>query len=527
VRGYTGRAAAVVVSLCLLAAPPAMAGPNRCSTAPPDRSPTWQDGSGRHWFDRHGLATQGPDGTIFGYGSVDFDHRNAQVDLWSNDSAQANLGLNQRCVIAGDVGNAPGIGEFPIKPPPAIVPLPWLRRDGNLFRSSDGRTTILRGVDWPYNAEVFEPPYNLKDADFARMASWGINLLRIRISGYRSGYLPGHAPEPGYWEHLDQLIADANRHGIYVMPATVTGDVEAMTVDSQAHERLKFIRGTHDHDWWVAFEAAMFARYRNWPGVVGYDTINEDDSYPPFIHDRVYMGPAHRDIDAALRKSDARHLYFQEPSGWSYWGAEYWPGMMNGVDIGDPRRFFCPKWKADGDSSQDLDTKARLARQSNAPMFICEYWITKTGGDGTVRAQQRNVLAAMDSHLIGGVRVLYGPSDGYGTQLSDGREAPWVQEFARPYPEWAGGRIRSIAYDFDARRLTVAFDLNGTGTTEIFVPQRRMYPAGFVARSSSGARLVHNGSGVIAAVGMSWDSARQRVVLPAQTGRVTVTIAPR
>jgi len=83
------------------------------------------------------------------------------------------------------------------------------------------------------------------------------------------------------------------------------------------------------------------------------------------------------DIDAALRNSvgDSRHIYFQEPSGWSYWGAEYWPGMMQGNDIGDPNRFYCPKWKPGGSGNSDLDAGGQLAVQSNAPMFMCEMWV--------------------------------------------------------------------------------------------------------------------------------------------------------
>ncbi len=79
-------------------------------------------------------------------------------------------------MIVGDTNiGTPNIGEFPIEPAPEIVPLPWLRRDGKLFKAVDGRTTILRGMDWPYNEEIFEVPHNLTDADFDRLESWGVN----------------------------------------------------------------------------------------------------------------------------------------------------------------------------------------------------------------------------------------------------------------------------------------------------------------------------------------------------------------
>jgi cellulase (glycosyl hydrolase family 5) len=524
VRGRRTGIALVAILLATIIVPAAVrAGPNRCGTAPPSRSPTWQDGTGAHWFDSRGVWTQGPDGSTFGYAGIDAGHKKLTVDAWTNHSAQIIVSRKKRCVVVGDITRAPNVGEFPIEPPPAIVALPWLRRDGNLFKASDGRTTILRGVDYPYNQEIFVDPYNLTDADFARIASWGMNLLRVRISGYRSGYLLNHKAEPGYWEHLDQIIAAANRHGIYVMLATVTGDLEDMMLTPLAHDRLKFIPGTPNRAWWIAFEGAMFARYKDWPGVVGFDTINEDDSYPPFVHDRVMMGPAHKEIDGELRSRDARHIYFQEPSGWSYWGAEYWPGMMNGVNLRDPNRFYCPKWKPGGNASQDVDVKGKLATQSKAPMFMCEMWIDQAD-EATLLEWQRDAARAMDARLMGGVRTTYPHASGYGMLKPGGGEVFWIREFARPYPVWAGGRVSSIAYDFAAKRLVVGLALDGSGPTEIYASLARTYPSGFVATSSTGARLVHNGSGVVSASGMSWDG--QRIVLPAQGGPVTVTIEP-
>lgn len=525
------RSALVVTSLVACTTAPALNGPlragaNRCETAPPARSPTWVDGAGAHWFDEHGLWTQGPDGSMFGGAGVDFNRRDAQADPWTNHSLQVYLNEDRQCAAVGTtaVGAREG-GEFPIESPPDVVPLPWLRRDDSLFRSSDGRTTILRGVDYPYNQEIFEAPYNLTERDFQRIASWGMNLLRIRISAARSGFLPGTTPEPGYWERLDHIIAAANRHGIYVMPSTVTSDLEAMSTTA-GHDQLKFIDGTRNQRWWLDYQRHLFDRYREWPGVVGFDPLNEDDSYPPYVHDRQFVGSLHRKVNGVLRAGDDRHVFFQEPSGWSYWGAEWWPGMMQGNDIGDANRFYCPKYKPGGTASAELDVKGRLATESGVPMFICEMWVDN-GDPATVRAWQRDAQRAMDARLIGGVRVLYGPSAGYGTHTREGVESHWVAEFARPYIAWAGGRITSVEYDYDARRLATQLHLDGSGHSEVFTSLARTYPDGFVASVSNGARLVHNGSAVVDASGMSWDGSRQRLVLPAGVGAVTLTLQPR
>ena len=521
-----GAAAAAVACLAGLTVPlPARAGANRCETGPPERSPTWVDGAGNHWFDEHGLWTQGPDGSMFGGLGIDADRRAAEIDAWSNHSLQVHVSEARQCVAVGprSVGGSDA-GEFTIGPAAEAVALPWLARDGNLVRASDGRTTILRGVDYPYNQEIFEAPYNLTESDFDRIASWGLNLLRIRISSARSGFLPGTTPEQGYWEQLDRIIAAANRRGIYVMPSTVTADWEAMSTTS-GHDQLKFVAGTASRAWWVQYQRSLFERYRDWPGVVGFDPLNEDNSYPPFVHDQRFMGPLHREADAALRGGGGRQIYFQEPSGWSYWGAEWWPEMMQGTDTGDPNRFYCPKYKPGGSGDSELQTKGRLATESGVPMFFCEIWVDNAD-PATVRSWQRDSQRAMDAKLIGGVRVLYGPSAGYGTHTRDGVEAHWIPEFTRPYPLWAGGRVTGVTYDYDTRSLTTQLQLDGSGPSELFVSVTRTYPEGFVATGSDGSRLVHDGTAVVEASGLSWDAARQRVVAPAATSALTVTVAP-
>ncbi len=527
---------AVVVAGLLSAnlyAAPAHAGANRCGTASPERPPTWIDGAGEHWADEHGVWTEAQESSLFGHGGVDLDGGSAEADPWANHSLQIHAGADRSCLAVGTTAGeiSPGglrviddVGEFPIQPAPAIVTLPWLERDGMLLRGSDGRTTILRGVDWPYNQEVFEAPYNLTGEDFDRIASWGLNLLRIRISAARSGFLPNTTAEPGYWENLDQIIAGANSRGIYVMPSTTTNDIEAMQLPT-GHDQLKFIEGTSNQSWWLAYQAALFERYRDWPGVVGFDPLNEDYSYPVYIHDRFFVGALHRKANTALRSSDDRHVYFQEPSGYSYFGSEYWPGQMQGHDLGDPNRFHCPKYHPGGNAEGDLPYKERLAVESNAPMFLCEMWID-TRDPATVELWQRDAQAAMDRRLMGGVRILYGPSAGYGTHTREGVEAHWIREFARPYPAWAGGVITGVSYDYDLRRLVSTYSLDGSGPTEIFVGQTRTYPDGFEATASNGAHLVHDGSGVTLATGMSFDAARQRVVLASGIGTVSITINP-
>lgn len=518
---------------------------NRCGTTTPNVPPSSVNGFGSQWYDEHGIVEEAPPDDFFGYGGIEYNNQrpSAQVNLLNNNSTQVYLSGTKQCVTVGELGNAPNVGEYPELPPPAIVKIPWLHRDGRFFQATDGRTTILRGFTYPYNTNWPDVEYNLSDADMARIHSWGFNLLRIIVDSFLAGWNLNIPPQPGYWSNLDRLIADANRHRIYVVLATVGDSEEDMQAGGKAQEEAKFYKGTAANEWWLRFETTMFRRYRNWPGVVGFDTMNEDDSYPPPVIDRSFMGPAHRQLDAALRSEvhDTRHIYFQEPSGWAYWGAQFTggpgsTGMMNGVDIGDPNRFFCPKWEANGDSSADIATDELMARQSGVPMMICELWITSEAGLGNngasasdpsaIVAQSEATLAAMDSWLVGGARYMYGPDANNGTTY-DGKVAPWVPSYARPYPEWVGGTIDSINYSFSVRRLVVSLSLDGHGRSGFFVGYPGTYPHGFVATSSTGGYLVYDGSKVLRAKGMSWDRRDHWVVLPAGRREVTFVLQPR
>lgn len=170
----------------------------------------------------------------------------------------------------------------------------------------------------------------------------------------------------------------------------------------------------------------------------------------------------------------------------------------------------------------------RLATQSAVPMFICEMWIDTTD-PATVESWQRIAQADMDERLIGGVRVLYGPSAGNGTHTREGVEAHWIEEFARPYVSWVGDTIQSIAYDYDARRLVTVLALDGSSnTSEVYTSLARTYPSGFRVITSSGGLLVHDGNDVLGASGgLTWDAVTQRIGLPAGSGPVTVTVEPR
>lgn len=450
------------------------------------------------------------------------------------------LGVMAVVVIADRRGDAaPGAPAEPSAtagtPPADQTPaaLPWLRRDGRFLRAEDGRSMIVHGADYAYNTIGLaeEVVIQLTDADLDRIAGWGMNTLRIRLRDYRAGLYPGRPPEPSYLEGLDDLIRRANARGLYAIIG-IAGPDDLLGIkhhpEHPLFDQARFLPDNPARTQWLAYLESIFTRYRDWPGVIGFDPINEDYAYPPEVHDQLVLEAAHRDALAALRRVSPRHIYFQQPSGWVYMNQP----VAVGHDLGDPNRFFCVKWQTNqgGVSPEWQSAMLNWAAAAGTPLFVCEYLIFDVPNASVEQmlALQRAALGFLDRELIGSVRLGYLPRIGSALITPEGEEKFWLQEFARPYPVWVGGVATALQYDFDARALRLQIERDGSGPTEIAVPLAYAYPGGFVASTSDGTTLVHDGSRVLRASGLDWrDTAGGRLIVPAGSGEQTIVIRPR
>src|SRR5262249_46059700 len=96
-----------------------------------------------------------------------------------------------------------------------------VRSDGTWLRDRAGRVVLLRGMDYSglEFGNFLGAPHGPEEADFAQMASWGVNVIRLPIAW---NYLE---PSPGVFDRhylrdaVDPVVRFARRHDIAVVLA--------------------------------------------------------------------------------------------------------------------------------------------------------------------------------------------------------------------------------------------------------------------------------------------------------------------
>lgn len=430
---------------------------------------------------------------------------------------------------AATVGRGEGgpAGEFPPGPVPEPVDLAWLRREGDHLRAEDGRSFEVRGIDYAFNDEGFPPTVrNLTDADLDRIRGWGTTVVRIRLRDVRAGLYPSVPAEPGYLEELDRLIARINERGMYVILGS-GGPYNLLTIDQHPGDPLfdsaKFLPANPAREAWMDHLDRLFDRYRDVPGIIGFDPVNEDISFPRDLHDAVYLESAHTEALARLRDDDQRHVYFQQPSGWTYQGFD----VGIGHDLDDDNRFFCVKWGVTPRAEEVMARQVAWAEAAGTRLFVCEYALADVPavGEEAELALQDEALRLIDAHAVGSTRLGYGSTITAGLIEEDGSEAFWLEGLVQPQASFVGGAVASAAWDRVARHATMILELDGSGVTEVLVPIR-LYPDGFAA-SAAGNVVAVDPETAISGGPIRWDPATATLTLDRDTATITLEVSPR
>ena len=400
-------------------------------------------------------------------------------------------------------------------------------------------------------------------SDVARLAGWGFDFARFLI------LWDGLEPQPGqidqaYLDRIEQRVDLLWSGGIHVMldmhqdlwSIRFGGDGApdwAIRDDGQPFEGQDqwfenylqpAVKRCFDNFWaydrgkdqdlqehYAAAWQAVAERFKDHPGVVGYDVMNEphpgsdmdpiellglrpNPEGPHARFDREEFGPFYQRLIDALRRVDADKWIFFEPRyGAPGLGMPSYLGPLTDPRPGAARIAYAPhlyslKAEATGVYAPDdavvalweAERQTELARQP-MPLVIGEFGFPHE----TVDAERYldDVLTMADRNLSGWAWWSY-DCGGWGPWACDGTEQPLTARMVRAYPRRVAGEPTTFSYDAEARSLVLTFRARpDSGGDTLIVAPERLYPDGPTA-TLDGAPVTD----------ANWDRARGLLTLP-------------
>jgi len=419
--------------------------------------------------------------------------------------------------------SAPAARVCTIAPPQSDF---HLTTNGTALIDSLGRVVFLRGVDAGGRSK-FAPyvPFDFTDEnDFTvelgkymdRASSWGIDAMRVPFTW--AALEPVQGQDDATWlAHYDAFIDAAWAHGIWsvvdfhqdVYAENFCGDgFPSWTIQNPpppAHDCPQWsLEYFGDQDVINAFDAfwanstgvqtaymsawdVMVARYKDRPGVVGFEPINEpaggsqdNDAFTAGTLTNFYsmMVPHMR----ALAPSS---LVFVDPSGLD--GVSQTTGLNK--PTGDGIVFaphFYPLSNDPDVAMTDMQKWQAVAQAWNVPTFVGEFGASNQLA--STPAFMQAIFDSLDALALSGTEWEYSVSTELWNDESDtlvdssGNEYPVAQAVIRPFARAVAGTAASIVTSFDATsgEFALRFTPNGgaTNVTVVSLPARA-YPNGF------------------------------------------------
>jgi endoglycosylceramidase len=436
-----------------------------------------------------------------------------------------------------------------------------LRRDGDWIRDKAGRVVLLRGLN--YSGLEFgnffgssRPP---EEADFAQMASWGVNVVRLPIAWHYLEPAPNVIDVDHLRTQVDPIIRFARRHRVAIIlemhqfqwsPCTGGNGAPAWSCEGLGYARDAFGGWEAQHDFWHGAVApdgrplldhfldvwrAVAHHYRRDRTVVGFDFLNEpfDFGSPQRDFEALRLYPTYRRWDSIVREERAPQMLVLEPPVSRNVGIRARP-----EPIGDGNVLYAPHLytgtgglpdlKYDGDRAS-VDADYALA-SNEATTQDAVLWVGEWGGNteeagGFLAATElafRHQLEEQDERIVGGAAWAYFPTDNtFSVVDAAGNEkGALVDLLARPYPQATAGRPVALHWNPDTREFRYTFyeepERVIRDPTVLFVPFERHYGAGFIVETTPGDRAVV-------------DLRHDRIVLRRDRANAahTITIRPR
>lgn len=449
------------------------------------------------------------------------------------------------------LGLACGSSEPTLAPAPrCAIELPAvtgkLTVDGRTFRDAAGRIVVLRGVNAGGRSK-FAPymPFDFGPSDFDarlaayldRAASWGIDVLRVPFTWAAVEPVKGQDDE-AFLKRYDALVDGAWARGMRVVvdfhqdlyaeafcgdgfPAwTIPDPVPAPHHDcpqwqlgyfqdpavQAAFDRL-WAPGSPIQDAMLALWDRMVARYKDRPGVIGFEPINEPAA------GTADPGPFEATTLRAFYERAITRIHALAPDALVFVDTIGTDGAFLQTTLTKPQGtnvvfapHFYPAGRADPEVVTDLmKTWADVGAAWNVPVFVGEFGLRHEleyaarwlAGD----------LAALDAFGLSGTVWEYSMAteewnaETFGVTHPDGTEYPLGAELIRPYARAVAGTAPTTSFDPVTRVFRLSFTPAQPGITEVALPARA-YPAGYdLALTGACVDTSHPGTIALAASG--------------------------
>jgi endoglycosylceramidase len=403
----------------------------------------------------------------------------------------------------------------------APAPTDWrLAADGTHFRDGMGRTVYLRGVNAGGRSKF--APYMPFAADGAfgdtlasymdRAASWGIDAMRVPFTWAALEPTPGR-DDADWLARYDQLLDAAWQRGIWtivdfhqdVYSEVYCGDgFPAWTVSNPPAPHhdcpMWFLAYFNDANVIAAFDAfwapdspvmtsyvaawdRMVARYRDKPGVVGFEPINEpaSGSADNALFARTTLTDFYSMMVARMRAAAPSSLVFVDTTGLD--GVTITPNLRR--PSGDGIVFAPHHYPVGADPDAvltSLQTWATVGEQWSVPVLVGEFGASNDLD--TTPSYMDAQFDALDALGASGTQWEYSVAN----ELWNSEANTIVAADGIEYPVVAGATMRAFAravagtaivqrYDVTRRVFELSYDPSD-GITEVQLPSRA-FPAGY------------------------------------------------
>ncbi|MBI5524879.1 MAG: cellulase family glycosylhydrolase [Deltaproteobacteria bacterium] len=406
--------------------------------------------------------------------------------------------------------------------------------DGN------GRVLILHGANVANSAKGSPYLPGIAREQVLRLsADWGFNFVRYLMLWAGVEPEPG-VYDTGYLDEVEQRLDWFHEAGIWVL-LDMHQDVyseftcgngapewavrtDGLSVSCPSQWFLGYfepgVKRCFDNFWdadgghadlqrrYAAMWAAVTERFKNHPAVIAYDIMNEphpgsdfdalealggespDSPSPGF--DREKLQPFYQRVIDSIRQVDTEHwIAFESRYGAPGNGMpSYFTRLVDPRD-GAPRLLYAPHlYSVNLENNQAYDpendkTVANWEKHRSAEAerlgvaLVAGEW--GLGPDWkNARLFMREVLGMADRLMMGWSYWSWDPG-GWSWMNPDETERETVNDVVRVYPRRIAGVPDSFGFDPDTKTFRMSFhDRAGVeGPTEIYIPEKRFYPAGF------------------------------------------------